>query len=396
MTTHYYFVEPLDVLMIRGNKSFGGAGEHGEAVMPPWPSLFAGAFRSALLADDAGRLADFVAIGTDRNLSVEERRSRMQRLLGDSLFRVLGTPLEPGDFRISWLSLARRYDADVSALVPLPADLAVLDAAQADTPVALRPAPLPGGVAASLPLPMAAVLRTQRQGKPAGGHWLDINALAAHLAGMVPQTTLTTAELYKRETRLGIALDGERRTAAEGALYTTEAVAFRQDTGFLVGVEGDHGQLPQSGLLRLGGDGRGARYERVGLELPEAALPPHGERFRLILATPGLFAGGWLPPGIRRGSDGGYRLVCEGFSARLACATVSRNEVVSGWDLANWRPKIAQRVVPAGTVYWFDEFDGDAGKLAEWVKGGLWGEDADQQRRAEGFNNAWLGTWATA
>ena len=49
-TPNYHFVQPLDVLMIRGNKSFGGEGQHGEAVMPPWPSLFAGAFRSALLA----------------------------------------------------------------------------------------------------------------------------------------------------------------------------------------------------------------------------------------------------------------------------------------------------------------------------------------------------------
>ena len=53
--TSYYFVQPLDVLMIRGNKSFGDAGQHGEAVMPPWPSLFAGAFRSALLGKDAAQ-----------------------------------------------------------------------------------------------------------------------------------------------------------------------------------------------------------------------------------------------------------------------------------------------------------------------------------------------------
>lgn len=55
--------------MIRGNKSLGGDGQHGEAVMPPWPSLFAGAFRSALLGHDAQTLSRFVAIGTDTRLS---------------------------------------------------------------------------------------------------------------------------------------------------------------------------------------------------------------------------------------------------------------------------------------------------------------------------------------
>ena len=57
MTTRYYFIEPVGVLMLRGNRSFGADGEHGEALLPPWPSLFAGAFRSALLAGDARHLA---------------------------------------------------------------------------------------------------------------------------------------------------------------------------------------------------------------------------------------------------------------------------------------------------------------------------------------------------
>ena len=71
----------------------------------------------------------------------------------------------------------------------------------------------------------------------------------------------------------------------------------------------------------------------------------------------------------------------------------------SGWDLARWLPKTAQRVASAGSVYWFDQFEGDAGKLANWVAGGLWPDNvtmqSDQtQRRAEGFNNALLGHWS--
>lgn len=53
MSTRYFFVEAIDVLMLRGNRSFGDAGQHGEALIPSWPSLFAGAFRSAMLAGDA-------------------------------------------------------------------------------------------------------------------------------------------------------------------------------------------------------------------------------------------------------------------------------------------------------------------------------------------------------
>ncbi len=35
------FIEPLDVLLLRGNKLFGDPGSHGEALIPPWPSVAA-------------------------------------------------------------------------------------------------------------------------------------------------------------------------------------------------------------------------------------------------------------------------------------------------------------------------------------------------------------------
>jgi len=44
-------------------------------------------------------------------------------------------------------------------------------------------------------------------------------------------------------------------------------------------------------------------------------------------------------------------------------------------------------------LYWFEDFQGDPGKLAEWMAQGLWGEHADRQCRAEGFNLAWLAAW---
>lgn len=260
--------------------------------------------------------------------------------------------------------------------------------------VALQPAPPPHGSFASGELPLTALLRIGKQVKPASGRWLDAAAMTRHLAGTLPTDAFKTEAIFKRETRLGIALDSQSGTTQDGALYTTEAVSFCAGAGFLVGIEGDHGQLPKVGLLRLGGDGKGARFYHQKHYAPSAApqiLPSCG--FRLILTTPGIFTGGWLPERVTKQSDGSYRLNGDGFSARLACAAVGRNDVISGWDLAHWQPKTAQRVAPAGSVYWFDELAGDAGKLAAWVNQGLWGEHPDRQRRAEGFNQAWLATW---
>lgn len=378
----YHFVQPLDVLMIRGNKSFGGDGQHGEAVMPPWPSLFAGAFRSALLGKDASQLASFAHTG--------------DRLAG-KLGAVLGSRDEPGSFAINWLSLAMlgAGAGAPQAIVPLPADLVAFDAPRAGTLVSLQPTAASPGCRSSGELPLVAHLRIARQAKPQTDRWLDAAGLAAHLRGELPARTLSSAELFKRETRLGIALDGGSRTAADGALYTSEAIALGQTVGFLVGCEGDDGQLPESGHLRLGGDGKGASYRAMAFAAP--AVPRQeitaSRRFRIILATPGIFADGWLPEGVTRHGSGDYRLQGDGFSARLACAVVPRFDTISGWDLARQQPKTAQRVAPAGSVYWFDDFAGDVGKLAEWVAGGLWGDNPDRPRRAEGFNRAWLGLW---
>jgi len=37
-TVESVFLEPLDVLFLRGNKLFGDPGSFGESLVPPWPS----------------------------------------------------------------------------------------------------------------------------------------------------------------------------------------------------------------------------------------------------------------------------------------------------------------------------------------------------------------------
>jgi len=398
----YYFIAPQDVLMPRGNRSFGDAGEHGEASALPWPSVLAGALRSALLGQDAQALADF---GAGR---------RPTGAAGEAL----GTADEPGAFRLTWASLARADDRSAEPLLPLPADLVATAKGKQSMLAWLQPAPLPPGVRAGVELPLVAALRTDKAEKPAPGRLLGAAGLRAYLAGELPQKTTSVNALCEKELRLGIALNPAARTAEEGALYTTEAIRFahrgesshddeveeeskipgrtasRHDAGYLVGIQGAPGLLPERGMLRLGGDARAAHFRRIRVELPPPPLAriTGDKRFRLVLRSPGIFAAGWMPNGVRRAGDA-YVLQHEHFRAVLVCAALPRYEVVSGWDLARMRPKPAQRAVPAGAVYWFDEFEGDAGKLAQWAGTGVWGDDYEAARRAEGFNLAWLGAW---
>lgn len=398
MTT-YYYVCPTDTLFVRGNLAFGDTGEHGASIMPPPPALFAGAFRSALLGKDAAQLTAFLANGhcTDAHLG-----------------HCLGTPREPGSFCISWLSLAGDTSTGNAALgtpeaiSPLPSDLLLMD----NDFVTLEPRPPTDGVQSAGDLPLRATLLSAKQEKPQAGVFLRSKGLAQHLQGQRPtkSDSVDTKHLFQRDPRLGIGLNTDSHTAEEGQIYTTEGFAFSPhsssggkgdstpftSTGFLVGIEGVADLLPDAGLLRLGGDGRSAHYRKVTFKAPTVAnLPGASKRFRLVLQTPALFNQGWLPDGVTQ-QDGMFRLQGDGFSARLACAALGRREVVSGWDLYQWAPKPAQAAAPAGSVYWFDAFEGNVDKLAAWVTRGLWPDDLNpmqQARRAEGYNRALLATW---
>ena len=79
---------------------------------------------------------------------------------------------------------------------------------------------------------------------------------------------------------------------------------------------------------------------------------------------------------------------------RLAAAAVARNETISGWDLARWQPKPAQRVAPTGSVYWLDELKASPDALRQLAERGLWSASCeDEARRAEGFNRVQIAAW---
>jgi CRISPR-associated protein Cmr3 len=368
------FLEPLDLLVLRGNRLFSAGGAHGEALMPPWPSVAAGSLRSRMLVDagvDPGAFA--------RGACVLEGKWAL----------ALGTSVAPGSFRVRHFGLARRTGAAVEMLHGFPADL-VFDNGQFRPVV---PRPLPQGITSSYPLGALPMLSADRA-KQDRGWWLTPRGFALWQAGeAVPvECAVRSNELWSLDSRLGIAMDSRTGTAREGGLYTTEAVAMRDGVGFLVAVQGAQGVLPLDGLLRFGGDGRAASVRPASFEppQPDSANLARERRFRLVLTTPGIFADGWRLPGM--GADGSWR--CGDFSARLVSAAADRLVTISGWDLVRDTPKPALRAVPPGAVYWFDSFEGDADALQTLVAAGLTLDDP--ARRAEGFNNCLLASWPRA
>ncbi|MFC4621983.1 type III-B CRISPR module-associated Cmr3 family protein [Comamonas nitrativorans] len=369
------FITPLDVLFLRGNQSFGDPGSYGDSIMPPWPSVAAGAIRSRMLADSG---IDLAAFGR-----------------GEAAHAELGTPSAPGSFVLHAFHVAQRVGGKVEILIAPPADLFIT--AEANTPSAQRltpTAPAPG-IATSSPLPLLPVLAQNERSKAAGGWWLTHGGWEKYLRGETPvgADMVKTSDLWGMDERVGVGLSEATRSAEDGKLFTNRAVAMQPGVGFAAAISG--ATLPAHGLLRLGGDGRAANIESTAVAWPEPdyeAIAAQG-RCRLVLTSPGLFTQGWLPNGCA-GDNRDFRFELHGVKARLVAASVARSEVVSGWDLARWQPKAAQRIAPGGSVYWLDDLQASPDALRKLAACGLWGEPCeDAARRAEGFNRFTLAVY---
>ena len=255
------------------------------------------------------------------------------------------------------------------------------------------------------------MLAEPRRGKPLPGYWLTAEGWRQYLDGgkIDPTHLVPSNDLWCLDTRIGIALDPRKRRASDGALFTSQGIVFRKrehgrnggaseagpgwNVGFLAGVSG--ATLPDLITLRFGGDGRAAVATRVDASAPEVDYDgiAAARGCRLILTTPGLFEGGWRPTGVT-GDGRDLRFDLHGVRARIVCAAAPRSEVISGFDLARWRPKPAERVAPAGSVYWLDELDATADALRNLAARGLWSDPAENtSRRTEGFNRITFGTY---
>ena len=178
-------------------------------------------------------------------------------------------------------------------------------------------------------------------------------------------------------------LDESTRSAADGKLFTTRAIALAEGVGFVAAVAG--ADVPASGGLRFGGDGRAASLHHAVIAWPQAdyAALTQAKRCRIVLTSPGIFTGGWQLPGMTNDQ----RLTLAGLTARVVAAAVSRADTVSGWNLATRAPKASQKTAAAGSVYWLDDLNTTPEALDKLAAHGLWLHPCeDTQRRAEGFN----------
>lgn len=316
------FIEALDVWLFRDGRPFDALSDHrAESVFPPYPSVMQGVIRSHQLTLVPG-------------LDLRDK---------SAIAKAVGTSTDYNGLRMRGPLLARRsQDGKITRFFPVPANVQV----QAGRSCPLKPTTLPEGVMNNAPTPLALLPQGEPE-KGEGGGWLDEDNLGRCLAGQSVETVAGRA-LYQRESRFGIGHDAGRRVTKDGALFEVEFIRPYEGVGLWVEMQG-YTDWPQAGMLRIGGEARGASFSQVAdlsWPAPPDPLPP---RFAVYFATPAYFADGWQPKDWSRFFTGQVTLVA---------AALHRYESRGGFDWAA-APEDAnahrptRRYVPAGSVYYF-------------------------------------------
>jgi CRISPR-associated protein Cmr3 len=381
---------PRDPLIARDGRPFGaGQGNRMRGLSWPLPSVVAGSFRTAL-------------VKANRNLSFDgDMPQRLMKIEVAGVFPAVGREL----------------------YLPAPCDCLWDE----KTNVVHRVQPVPLGHGEGVDFPLGGLdpvrladdqAKTDFKPKPAPPWW-PIGELTEWLLGPLGKPVAFHKEFLNAaamETRDHVCLDAATGTAAEGQIYATsglnvthlprfgvaESKLFRErfveitlSARVTVAEEAFEHVEHLNAWSPLGGERRlvhWQRHETAGWNCPEAirAALKTATRLRMVLATPAIFDHGWRPGWLDASTLAG-RPIASGPTMKLVGLSNLRWKAVSGWSLAPPRgPKAIRRMVPAGSVYFFEVKQGEAAALADqWLKPV---SDREQERR-DGFGLAVWGTW---
>ena len=205
-----------------------------------------------------------------------------------------------------------------------------------------------------------------------------------------------------QDERVHACIDRRTGTAVDGMLFSTRGLDFirKESSGkrFVqeqISIDVKGCELPEKFTAPLGGERRLAEFEisegdenlwQYPKELPEC----FGERLRLILAAPAIFAKGWLPDWIDESTLTG-EIPNTSVTVKLVSAVTERWQPVSGWGYERGKtgPKPMRRAVPAGSVYFFRVTSGTLEAKDIWLKSIC----TDEQNINDGFGLVLPGQW---
>ena len=166
------------------------------------------------------------------------------------------------------------------------------------------------------------------------------------------------------EPKVGIGRSAATHSIEESKLYRVGMKRLEGKSGVRLSIVVDFEglDLPENGLIKLGGEGKAANYKKyknnISVDAPK--FEQNEKRFKMILTTPAIFTNGWLPSWIdKKTLEGDY----NGLKLKLLTAAIGKPINIGGFDMKAKRPKAMFKAVPAGSVYYFKIAEGDIRKI---------------------------------
>ncbi len=363
-------VKPFDTLFFRDGKPFSMGDEvWASGLFPPPPSVIYGALRTAYFAEHPEEITK----ANEENDPTQNLVIKMLSVaIGDTMYFPVGQDL-----------LVKKDTQQREQYLSYPAPTTINSSSPFHGKQVQQSYLLTPGTTAFLESPQS-------------GSLIAADDLADYLTpdsqqGLDLFNLKQPSEYLSADPKTGIGRSAKTGSAEEGLLYRVEMLrmATKKQTDISLIVEFEGLDIPSGGMLKLGGEGKAATYKQVeastlDYELPDAKLT--GQLFKLYLATPAIFGQGWLPGGIDPNTLEGK---INGVSLRLIGASLDKPAYRGGFNIKARRFKPMKRSVNAGAVY-FCELIEDA--TPTQAKDAIHGKSISDEKRAEGYGVAFLGT----
>lgn len=395
------FVEPSDVLLFRDGRPFSAGSDHfASGTFPPSPIPLYGALRSAAFASSGVRFKRnglSIPPGAPQALGIE-----------------MGSWDRLGTMEISFFSLAHLSKNGCKLLFPRPLDVVRVDAdSQRFTGkewLRFVPHVQRGSVKARANFPVNSFRpmwhkRHEKVRFDDADYFVDQDSFGQYLLSGTLKPFKHRDEdndedgnqwkpkkPFGEEIRTSLEIEDGTLRADDGKLYSVFYTRVRRNIGFAVALKNASTLPSASGLLRLGGESRIARYEDKGLPVlgvkeEVRKKVKESKRCALVLTTPAPFSNGWLPDFIDKNGQGTYK----GCTFKLVGCAVERHQNIGGWDIARNCPRPARPASPPGSVYFFEALEGDIDLFFDNLFGRSVCSEEDDQKRGLGL--AYLGYW---
>ncbi len=367
------FIEPNDVLMFRDGRPFAGGDDFfARGTFPPSPATIYGALRSHVLSTNWSEFNEF---------------GKAEGQIPDNIKKEIGTPNKLGALSLSQFTLAKRNSNCIEQFYTMPKDVVKEKGTDEDKIFTLAPTNITGSkTITDLPAGLYNVWHRSEKPMESVSGFLSSKGMGEYLSGESPTVWDAPDKLYKSEERTGIRKSRETRSVKTSGLYSVEYFRLNKNTGFAVEVENTE-LLPSSGILRLGGDSRSARYStEAWQDIPIDTIKTKvagNKLFKLVLTTPAIFKQGWLPGWITADTMQGQ---INGIKVKLISACVGKPIGIGGYDFVKNMPKDMKKAVPAGSVYYF-VLVGDVNSLFKNV----WLKSISDEKSQEGFGITLIG-----